>query len=150
MLTSEGHPVPFKARLEAQSLLPSGVTCPAGSFPGKFSLVGNATHLGKFTGEGSGCSAFTSATTFVFTAAQNLYVAANGDEIWLALDPAAGGSGWIEVGASGPVLRWTANKIITGGTGRFAGATGSVVEVGWQPLAPNAEAKVEVTGSIDF
>lgn len=123
--------VPFSAHLEGAAQDPSAVACPAGSFAGKFSLAGHATQLGDVAGDGSGCTAFTSQTTFVFLTADNTIVAANGDELWLTL-VSGGGSVVGFDPTSGPKLAWTAVKDITGGTGRFAGATGRVTEVGTQ------------------
>lgn len=77
--------VPFRANLEGTAQDPSDVVCPAGSFAGKFSLAGHATHLGLVAGDGSGCTLFTGPTAFVFLAAENRIVAANGDELWLTL-----------------------------------------------------------------
>ena len=124
-----GQTIPFSAELEGTAQDPSDVICPAGSFAGKFSLSGRATELGDVAGDGSGCTAFTSQTTFVFLAANNTLVAANGDELWLTL-VSGGGSVVGFDPTSGPKLAWTAEKDITGGTGRFAGATGRVTEVG--------------------
>ena len=103
--------VPFKGRLEgvdiATPLKPPLVSV-------KVTATGNATQLGKFnltilatvnraTGIGSG--------TFLFTAA-------NGDTVLGTL------SGKSTLTAPG-VLTIVENSIITGGTGRFAGSTGS-------------------------
>ena len=123
--------VPFRTELVGTAQDPSGVVCPPGSFAGKFSLAGHGIHLGDVAGEGSGCTAFTGPATFVFLAADNTIVAANGDELWLTL-VSGGGSVVGFDPTSGPKLAWTAVKDITGGTGRFAGATGQVTEIGTQ------------------
>lgn len=122
--------VPFSAELIGTAQDASGVVCPGGSLPGKFSIAGHATHLGEVAGGGSGCTAFTSPTTFVFVESDNTIVAANGDELWLTL--VSGGGSIVGFGASGPELAWTAEKDVIGGTGRFAGASGRVTEVGSQ------------------
>lgn len=122
--------VPFKATLEGVAQNPTGVVCPIGSFAGSFSLTGHASHMGKITGDGSGCTAFTGPGTFVFLASTNRLVAANGDELWLTL--ASGSGAVVGFGPNGPKLAWTAQKDVTGGTGRFAGATGHVTETGTQ------------------
>lgn len=122
--------IPFRAELIGTAQDASGVLCPGGSFPGKFSITGHATHLGEVAGDGSGCTAFTGQTTFVFLAADNTIVAANGDELWLTL--VSGGGSIVGFGPSGPKLAWTVEKDVIGGTGRFAGATGRVTEVGTQ------------------
>ncbi len=103
--------VPFKGSLEgvdiATPLKPPFVSV-------KVTAMGNATHLGKFnltilatvnraTGIGTG--------TFLFTAA-------NGDTVF------GTSSGKSTLTAPG-VLTIVENNIITGGTGRFAGSTGS-------------------------
>lgn len=122
--------VPFKAVINAVAQDPTGVVCPVGSFPASVSLTGRASHLGKLTGDGSGCTAFTGPGTFTFLASTNRLVAANGDELWLTL--VSGGGAIVGVGPNGPQLEWTAEKDIVGGTGRFAGATGRVTETGTQ------------------
>ena len=127
----QGETLPFTAHLEGAARDPSGVTCPVGSFAGSFSLAGDATHLGDLTGAGSGCTAFTSPTTFIFLSAHNTLVAANGDELWFTLVSGGGAVTGFDP-TTGPVLSWSAVKDITGGTGRFAGATGRVTEVGTQ------------------
>jgi len=126
-----GQTIPFRANLRGTAQDPSDVVCPTGSFAGKFSLSGHATELGDVAGDGSGCTAFTSPTAFVFLAANNTIVAANGDELWLTL--VSGGGSVVGFDPTrGPKLAWTAEKDIIGGTGRFAGATGRVTEVGTQ------------------
>ena len=109
---SAGHDVPFKGRLDGAYIL---------SFPSPSTLLvtgsgtGNATHFGQFTFEydevvdlatGSGTG------TYEFTAA-------NGDTL---------SASWTGFGLPTPdpnVLLVVENAIITGGTGRFADASGS-------------------------
>jgi hypothetical protein len=75
----------------------------SGNLPDNFA-EGTASHLGRFT------AAFNAQGVFVFTAA-------NGDELWAlptVLAPTAPGS-----------KIWHTEGTFVGGTGRFAGATGS-------------------------
>jgi len=94
-----------------------------GSFTGIGSptaaMSGHATRLGHFTG--TGAIVPTGATTFTGVFA---WRAANGDLIWGSL---AG----VLTGAVGPgVFTYQETATILGGTGRFAGATGTQVATG--------------------
>ena len=110
-LLSQGQEVPFKGRWEgaltARTLAPPLLSA---SFEG----TGNATHLGRFTVEIPhvvNTTNRTSTGTYEFTAA-------NGDTL------TAGFTGQATLTAPG-VLSIVETATITGGTGRFADATGS-------------------------
>jgi hypothetical protein len=86
----------------------------------------NFTHLGKTTGTSTGiatldfgnpCEGEGSAT--VTNVGSGVFTAANGDELWLDFENT------LCFGPSESAL--TGTQTITGGTGRFAGATGSAV-----------------------
>jgi hypothetical protein len=112
---SAGKPLPFKGSIEALETYqvngPTMLVMATGS--------GEATHLGRYTvtyevavdlptGTGSGISAH--------------YVAANGDSLF------AEGSGQATPTDDPSVFVVVENYTITGGTGRFDGATGSFTE----------------------
>ena len=106
-----GAQVPFKGRLEGVDTT-TPLTPPFVS--ATVEATGEATHLGEFTLTilVTGNRATGMATgTFLFTAA-------NGDTVFGAL------SGQSTLTAPG-VITIVENMIITGGTGRFAGSTGS-------------------------
>lgn len=85
--------------------------------------TGNLAHLGKVDVVVTHCSWLTGPTTGAFSAADVVFTAANGDT--LTMDH----SGTFVLGAFGPDGPTTSDVegtwTITGGTGRFAGATGS-------------------------
>ena len=107
---STDREVPFKGRLEgAATVTPQTPPFLAVSLEG----TGNATHLGRFTVEIPhvvNAANMTSTGTYRFTAA-------NGDTV------TAGFTG--QATATAGVLSVVETATITGGTGRFAGATGS-------------------------
>jgi len=77
-------------------------------YSGSLALVGNATHLGKFVSTGE----FVLNGDFTTLHVWGSFTAANGDIVYLDYPVWAGDSG---------------EAIITGGTGRFAHASGSYV-----------------------
>ena len=103
--------LPFKGRLEgSQTLTP--LQPPFGAVSG--SADGTATHLGRFTVVFPHTVNFATRTgvgTYTFTAA-------DGDTLTAAFTGQAQG---------GPVVSIEEHATITGGTGRFAGATGTFV-----------------------
>jgi len=101
-LASPKNPVerPFKIVLEETIVL--DLT----DFTWTAQVSGEATHLGQFTGYGSG--AFNPVTGLIL--GEMTLIAANGDELWLELEA------W---GTEGP-----AHITIVGGTGRFEYASG--------------------------
>jgi hypothetical protein len=126
--------VPFKGRLSGMDI---GTPIPNTTMASvKVTATGNATHLGKFTltmsltvdtakGTGSG--------TFLFTAA-------NSDTVF------GTASGQAKLTAPG-VLTIVENWTITGGTGRFAGSTGSFTSTRVKYVATNVTT-ASITGTI--
>ena len=107
---SKDQEVPFKGRLEGTATITPGSPFLSVSIEG----TGNATHLGRFTVEIPHVvnpTTRTSTGTYEFTAA-------NGDTL------TAGFTGQATLTAPG-VLSVVETATITGGTGRFADATGS-------------------------
>lgn len=128
-LSSDVHMVPFKGTVESTDAAPpAGVTCPTPILNG-FADTGHATHLGKFTGSHWVCSGFPvpgpgGTFTFAMLSSEAVWVAANGDELWMRLNSTLGGR-TVYTFPAGTFVGTVANDII-GGTGRFAGATGVV------------------------
>jgi hypothetical protein len=89
---------------------------------------GQGLHLGKFTGEAASCLEFTGFNpdiggfTFEALSADFFYVAANGDEVRLVMDPDNPSLFTFIAG----VFTGIGGYDIVGGTGRFEGATGYV------------------------
>jgi hypothetical protein len=109
---SKDQEVPFKGRLEGAATI-TPLTPPFLSV--SLESTGNATHLGRFTVEIPhvvNTTNRTSTGTYEFTAA-------NGDTL------TAGFTGQASLTATPGVLSIVETATITGGTGRFAGATGS-------------------------
>ena len=108
-----GHEVPFKGSLQGVDALTFTVPCgPLAPF--LLTGTGNATHLGRFTVDFPHCVNFANgfgSGTFVLTAANGDTV--TGTVIGQAVLPPANG-----------VLSINETWTITGGTGRFGGATG--------------------------
>jgi hypothetical protein len=111
--------VPFKGTLTYQSTPAPVDRCGPGEIGASLTKVGNATHLGRFTVASSQC--FDPATRAI-TKGEAIFTAANGDQLF------ARHSG--RVTGSPPVLAFEIDYTVTGGTGRFAGASGSIRATG--------------------
>jgi len=107
-----GEQVPFSGSLQAHETI---VSQGPGFFVTDGIGEGIATHLGRFTLTWE----FTVNTTDGTGSGPARYIAANGDQIFMT---AVGSS---EPTATPGVFHITEIQIITGGTGRFAGAKGS-------------------------
>jgi hypothetical protein len=109
-----GDHVPFKGRFEG--VLTERIPLTPTTFHDRFDLTGTATHLGHFALVEEVVVDFgTVPPTGVGT---STFVAANGDTL---VAETIGYSSPVEPG----VVLITEHAVITGGTGRFAGATGS-------------------------
>lgn len=139
----------FSARQLGFAVAPSGVTCPAGAVPTAAVVTGSGTFVGNFTGSSWLCLAFTSASTFQFVVGVNTTVAFNGDEL---VSTAVSGGGSFVPTASGTGLVFSSVYNITGGTGRFAGATGQLTVDGRRDniADPNSGTLAEIKGTITF
>lgn len=82
-----------------------------------FSGTGYETHLGKVTWSSEHCFQMVTGT---FTDARVVITSANGDKVYATYHGVMTGE-----------TTWTDSLVFTGGTGRFAGATGSLAETGW-------------------
>ena len=129
--------VPFKGSFEATgtaSVLP-GDRCP--DLTVEIQGTGNATHLGRLTTDQSHCA---TPTSLAFTDGLFTLTAANGDQLrgtysgeFVPLDP--------------PLFTIDGRFTFTGGTGRFAGATGGGHATGVQNLA-TGDVTVSLVGTI--
>jgi hypothetical protein len=79
--------------------------------------TGHDTHLGRVTWASEHCFQLSAGT---FSDARVVITAANGDQLHATYEGVMTGE-----------TTFTDSVVITGGTGRFAGATGSVDETGW-------------------
>ena len=126
------HARPFKGRFEGtQTVTP--LTPPLAFV--EASVTGNATHVGRFTME------LPHTVNFATSSAQGTctLVAANGDVL------IADFTGQAQVG---PIVSIVEHATITGGTGRFAGATGSfTIERVFDPVAGTTSGSFQGTVS---
>lgn len=111
--------VPFKARLTYQSVPAQLSRCGPSDIGLSLTKFGNATHLGRFTVAASQCL---DPETGIITKGEAIFTAANGDQVF------ARHSG--QVTGSPPVLAFEIHYTVTGGTGRFAGASGGIDATG--------------------
>lgn len=100
-------PVPFSARISAVA---NGVPC------GTYTATGTAAHLGAITETGTYCVVGEVSPGVLQLAGEGTQVAANGDTISFTFEEV--------VDLTTNPLTGAATFTITGGTGRFAGATG--------------------------
>ena len=91
-----------------------------GTGAGQVDAAGVLAHVGSFTGQNTVQFVPAGPTSFVFSGTTTL-TAANGDELFTTFQ----GSG---TNTSATTSMSTSNVTITGGTGRFEGATGTVTE----------------------
>jgi hypothetical protein len=95
---------------------------------------GHLSHLGAFTGNGDLTFSLVGPNGFSFTGTGTL-VAANGDELFTAT---------VGSGTFGPPIETTSFNTITGGTGRFAGASGTYTATS-SPVVVSITATSETT-----
>jgi hypothetical protein len=129
--------VPFKGRFEATgtaSVL-AGDRCP--DLTVQIQGPGTATHLGRLTTDQSHCA---TPTSLAFTDGLFTLTAANGDQL-------RGSYSGVFVPLDPPIFSIYGQFAFTGGTGRFADATGGGDASGVQNLA-TGDATVELVGTI--
>ena len=115
----------------------AGGQVPVGSIVGS----GNATHLGLFTNSATiYFNPDPSDPTVVHPTGEGVFTAANGDNLYIVVEDA---SMSLVTGVGGGTFR------ITGGTGRFANATGSMLAVVEQNFITGAY-EVTAVGKIDY
>ena len=143
-LTAAKSSKPFQATITiSEQLVPVGTTeC---QFIGAITGTGQATHMGKLATASQDCVNQISATTFSFASQQVVLTAANGDQVFASY----GGTLNFESGVG--VI--TGGYTITGGTGRFAGATGGGSLQGLEEVNPATGAgrgQIQLNGTISY
>jgi hypothetical protein len=108
--------VPFRAIATGMD---TSVTPITGGVASSFTATGEAPHFGRFTVVASDHDIFTSPTTFMIEGGVGTITLADGDQIDITYQ----GTGTV----TGSILTTDCDITVTGGTGRFAGATGSLV-----------------------
>jgi hypothetical protein len=120
-LAQGGSDVPFKETYGATGTIAPSAECPAGTVLVSLQGNGTATHVGRYTISNSHCLDL---ATGVFTNGAFVKTAANGDQ----LVGTYSGSGTTLVAPAPPDLvgqfTVTGTLVFTGGTGRFASASG--------------------------
>lgn len=145
---------PFQAVLtinERAGVDPTG-TCPAlptlpTGFRGEIAGTGNASHLGKVTLSSSDCILLVGTNGFFFFSTQFVLTAANGDQMYGKYQGALGST------PASPVPQISGTFEVTGGNGRFAGATGSGVIDGYEDINFSTgigQGQIRLTGSIAY
>lgn len=130
-----GSQVPFKANLSLQGTLGNPNTCANGTLLIVISGGGHATHLGATTDQQSHCQNVVNGQV---TDGQYTFTAANGDTI--------SGTYSAQLIPSGANSIVQGQFTITGGTGRFSGASGSGAASGIQYT--DGSASLSLTGTI--
>jgi len=141
--------VPFKASLAAQETLNApGGPCPVPEYfaKGTTAVVGRASHLGRVAGVGSDCIKFTDfgpPPSYAFDNGELTLTAANGDQLTLKY------RGTFIPTAQLPVYAISGLFDISGGTGRFANATGSGLLEGTENTQ-TFQGQLEFSGRISY
>ncbi len=95
--------------------------------------TGHLSHFGRFTGSGNLTFTLTGTNGFSFAGTETL-VSARGDELFTAA---------IGSGTFGPPIETTGVTTITGGTGRFTGASGTM-------MSPSSPTVVSITSTTEI
>lgn len=143
---ADGERLPFRGEYHTTSTalfapgeVGSEPRCNAeGLFTIVFEVEGRASHLGRFSGTGSNCTAFPIPGPVAVEDGIFEVAAANGDRLFGTYEGVQA-----EVDAEGTAAFETAS-VITGGTGRFTGATGT-----WEELGSISFVTGEVSATFD-
>lgn len=137
--------VPFKATLVThEDIRFDPTTCQSNPYlAGTTTGSGSASHLGTVTGSGTDCITPTSAYTYAFSNGKLTLIAANGDEL------RANYSGALTPSATPPIYVVNGTYQITGGTGRFSGASGTGA-VGGLTNLQTGQGTLDLKGSISY
>ncbi len=137
--------VPFKATLVTQEQLhPDPAICQSAPYlVGVTTGSGHVSHLGATTGISTDCVTPTSAYTYTFSYGKLTLTAASGDEV------RAEYSGSLSPTATAPIYAIAGTYRITGGTGRFSGASGTGTLQGIENLQ-TGQGQLQLTGTISY
>lgn len=134
---------PFKLAVTTQeSLAANPLACPLTILQGSTTGQGHALHLGQVTLRSTDCVTL-GASQFTFTDGALVLVAANGDTL------TADYSGALLPSAAYPVYTLSGSFRITGGSGRFSGATGAGSLTGTSNIVTGQGAYL-ATGTIGY
>lgn len=116
---SEPRLVPWKESYRASGTIAPGARCPAPGMLVSLAGGGTATHVGRYTIVNSHC---VDLSTGALTDGTFIKTAANGDRLFGTY---SGSSAIVQPPAPIGIFSVTGTLSFTGGTGRFAGATGT-------------------------
>lgn len=119
LAAAAGVTVPLKGGFEFWAAPDAAVQCGDGEIGIRATKIGRATHLGPFTAVSTYC---VDLAALAIRSGHTIYTVANGDELWSTFSGKLTGSP--------PVFGVEIDLLIAGGTGRFAGASGSAAVVG--------------------
>jgi hypothetical protein len=122
--TVEAQLVPWKESYQASGTLAPDGSCPASQLLNVLEGGGTATHVGKYTIVNSHC---VDPATGALTNGSFIKTAANGDQLYGTY---VGNSSVIQPPAPIAIFGVTGTLTYTGGTGRFAGTTGTATMEG--------------------
>jgi hypothetical protein len=140
---------PFNANLSFEIGMPDGESCDAPQSEATnvrlgFDYSGNATHMGAITGSFSHCIDNIFPPAYAYNGI-GLWIAANGAEVYFEYDLSI----YIDFNTFQSTV--TGPYTITGGTGRFANASGSGTITGTQDLtSANFAGTVNASGTIVY
>ncbi len=126
------HERPFKGTAQGYGMVQEDLSCPPVDLRSVFTTTGRATHMGKLQLDFYNCTPPGSTVTGI----EMTFVAANGDKVFA--DYAA--AGLPPVGPDPMLLEITYEFEITGGTGRFEGASGGgliMADIEWPGFETN-------------
>ncbi len=139
--------VPFTATLVTQERItpnfPGSGLCPGFVLTGATAGSGTAMHLGNVTGSGSDCVNPTSPFTFAFSHGKLTMVAVDGDVLH------ADYAGTLRPSATPPMFTVAGQYTITGGTGRFANASGNGTVGGLENIQ-TGQGQLTFSGAISY
>ena len=139
-VANAGSSVPFNATIAVQENL-IGMNAPECTLISDVSGTGTASHLGKVTLHATDCINPVGATTLKFVSNTPVVLtAANGDQVRATY------SGFVSIEGASELI--TGAFVITGGTGRFAQATGAGTLQGVEDAT--GQGQIELTGTISY
>jgi hypothetical protein len=119
LAAAAGVTVPLKGGFEFQAAPDAAVQCGDGEIGIRATKIGRATHMGPFTALSTYC---VDLAALAIRTGKTIYTTASGHELWSTFSGRLTGSP--------PVFGVEIDLVVVGGTGRFAGATGSAAVVG--------------------
>ena len=149
--------VPLKGSLATQETLefvpppPSDGVCAGSVAKGTTAVIGTASHLGRVSGRGTDCINMSggSPPSFAFTNGELTLTAANGDQLTVTYSGTFTPTTNDPTNPQAAIYAISGTFQVTGGTGRFANATGQGVLSGFENIRTFL-GHLELTGTISY